>query len=182
MVKDALRNTDRSVSTNSKICSLAGVIDLERFDRRYEVFEDLEKETSGQSHGYADGSGSLELARGSHHVEVDGVVLNTEQDIFGKKWDSEVIAKYAANHMAWDGGDFNGTSWSGTSWSGTSWSGTSWSGTSWSGTSWSDYTWSGTSWSGTSWSGTSWSGTSWSGTSWSGTSWSNDNWLGLSWG
>ncbi len=187
MVKDALRKTDRSVSTNSKICSLAGVIDLDDFDDAYNDFEDLEDETNSQSHGYADGSGSLELARGSHHVEVDGVVLNTEQDIFGKKWASEVIAKYAANHMAWDGGDFNGTSWSGTSWSGTSWSGTSWSGTSWSGTSWSctswsDYTWSGTSWSGTSWSGTSWSGTSWSGTSWSGTSWSNDNWLGLSWG
>ncbi|MDJ0954126.1 MAG: S8 family serine peptidase [Acidimicrobiia bacterium] len=186
MVKAALRATGNSVATDYKYCAQAGVIDLAQFLAEYQDFGDLE-DIDGQSYGYADGSGSLELARGSHHVEVDGVVLDTEHDIFGMTWDSAYIAKLAANHIAWNGGDFNGTSWSGTSWSGTSWSGTSWSGTSWSGTSWSgtswsDYVWAGTSWSGTSWSGTSWSGTSWSGTSWSGTSWSNDNWLGLSWG
>jgi subtilisin family serine protease len=108
------------------------------------------------------GSGSLEAARGSAHVEMDGVVLTGEKDIFGTPW---------------DGTSWSGTSWSGTSWSGTSWSGTSWSGTSWSGTSWSGTSWSGTSWSGTSWSGTSWSGTSWSGTSWSGTTWSAGDWV-----
>ncbi len=187
MVKDALMDTSQKVSTDNKYCYQAGLINLDEFLDEYEEMEDLKEETRTQSYGYGAGTGSLELARGSHHVSVDGVVLDDEQDIFGVKWISEYIAKYAANHMAWDGGDFNGTSWSGTSWSGTSWSGTSWSGTSWSGTSWSgtswsDYAWSGTSWSGTSWSGTSWSGTSWSGTSWSGTSWSNDNWLGLSWG
>ena len=137
-------------------CTQAGIIDLAEFLDKYDEDDEFEG-IDNQSYGYAAGTGSLELARGSHHVEVDGVVLNTEHDIFGMTWNSEVIAKYAANYMAWDGGDFNGTSWSGTSWSGTSWSGTSWSGTS-------------------------WSGTSWSGTSWSGTSWSNDNWLGLSWG
>ncbi|MDJ0663199.1 MAG: S8 family serine peptidase [Acidimicrobiia bacterium] len=185
-VKGMLMYTSRDVSTGSTNCGHAGLVDLEYLFKKFEKIGDLGS-FGAQSYGYAHGAGSLELARGSHHVSVDGVVLIDEQDIFGVKWNSEVIAKYAANQMAWDGGNFNGTSWSGTSWSGTSWSGTSWSGTSWSGTSWSgtswsDYAWSGTSWSGTSWSGTSWSGTSWSGTSWSGTSWSNDNWLGLSWG
>lgn len=162
MVKAALMRTGQKVSTDNKYCYQAGLIDLEKFLVEYEEWEDLKEDTRGQSYGYANGGGSLEAARGSHHVSVDGVVLEDEQDIFGMKWNSEYLAKLAANYMAWDGGDFNGTSWSGTSWSGTSWSGTSWSGTSWSGTS--------------------WSGTSWSGTSWSGTSWSNDNWLGLSWG
>ncbi len=189
-VKEMLIYTSSDVASTSTTCGQAGLIDLEYLYKKFaEIFDDDQGlgEFGAQSYGYANGSGSLELARGSHHVEVDGVVLDTEHDIFGMTWDSEVIAKYAANHIAWNGGDFNGTSWSGTSWSGTSWSGTSWSGTSWSGTSWSgtswsEYVWAGTSWSGTSWSGTSWSGTSWSGTSWSGTSWSNDNWLGLSWG
>ena len=138
--------------------------------------EDLKVVLQGTSFR-SNGLGTLEGARGSHHVAVDDVVLKGEQDIFGQKWNAEVMATYTANHMAWDGGDFNGTSWSGTSWSGTSWSGTSWSGTSWS-----DYVWGSAAWNGTSWSGTSWSGTSWSGTSWSGTSWSDSAWLGLSWG
>ena len=88
-------------------------------------WEDVEELNLQSSSWYGNGSGSLEGARGSHHVSVDGVVLNDEQDIFGHKWNGEYWAKYAANHMSWDGGDWNGTSWSGTSWSGTSWSGTS---------------------------------------------------------
>ena len=185
-VKAALMETSRGVATDSKYCAQAGLIDLEMFLHEFEGWEDLEGVRT-QQHTSASGDGTLEGARGSHHVTVDGVPLEGEQDIFGMSWDAAYLSKLAANYMAWDGGEFNGTSWSGTSWSGTSWSGTSWSGTSWSGTSWSgtswsDYVWSGTSWSGTSWSGTSWSGTSWSGTSWSGDAWATDNWLGLSWG
>ena len=106
-------------------------------------------------------TGSLEAARGSHHVGMDGVDLVGEQDIHGVTWSGTSWSTASANGTSW-----SGTNWNGTSWSGTSWSGTSWSGTSWSGTSWSNQYWTGTSWSGTSWSGTSWSGTSWSGTSW----------------
>jgi subtilisin family serine protease len=127
------------------------------------------------------GTGSLEQARGSAHVTMDGVELTGERDIFGSPWDGTSWSGTSWSGTSWSGGMWNGTSWSGTSWSGTSWSGTSWSGTSWSGTSWSGTSWSGTSWSGTSWSGTSWSGTSWSGTSWSGTSWSGTSWSGSDW-
>ena len=134
-----------------------------------------------QSWPLSTGTGSLEAARGSAHVEMDGVELNGERDIFNTPWDGTSWSGTSWSGTSWSGGMWNGTSWSGTSWSGTSWSGTSWSGTSWSGTSWSGTSWSGTSWSGTSWSGTSWSGTSWSGTSWSGTSWSGTSWSGSSW-
>ena len=144
---------------------------------------------ASQSHANSTGLGFLEGARGSDHVEMDGMALSGEQDIFGVAWDGTSWSTAAAQGTSWSGGDWNGTSWSGTSWSGTSWSGTSWSGTSWSGTSWSGTSWSGTSWSDKTWSGTSWSGTSWSGTSWSGTSWSGSAWLshhraamGQSWG
>ena len=116
------------------------------------------------------GTGTLEAARGTHHVEHDGVILEGETDIFGNDWDGEASPDF-----------FSGASWSGASWSGASWSGASWSGASWSGASWSGASWSGASWSGASWSGASWSGASWSGASWSGASWSGASWSVTSW-
>ncbi len=177
-VKAYLMASGRPLKTEAKYCSVAHLVDLEDIAE----FGGTVKVLTRRSSRFATGGGTIEGARGSHHVAVDGVVLEGEQDIFGQKFNSEVWAKYAANDMSWDGGDWNGTSWSGTSWSGTSWSGTSWSGTSWSGTSWSGTSWSDYVWGGASWTGTSWSGTSWSGTSWSGTSWSGTSWSGLSWG
>jgi serine protease AprX len=127
------------------------------------------------------GTGSLELARGNHHLTSDGVTLTGEKDIFGATFNTTQMARLEAAHSAWNGGIFNGNSWSGNSWSGNSWSGNSWSGNSWSGNSWSGNSWSGNSWSGNSWSGNSWSGNSWSGNSWSGNSWSGNSWSGNSW-
>jgi serine protease AprX len=122
------------------------------------------------------GTGSLELARGSDHISMDGVALTGEQDIMGSPFDAAAMAVLEAQGKSWSGGIWNGKSWSGNSWSGNSWSGVSWSGLSWSGSSWSGLSWSGNSWSGKSWSGLSWSGLSWSGNSWSGLSWSGGNW------
>jgi serine protease AprX len=127
------------------------------------------------------GTGSLEASRGSNHVSMNGVVLEGEQDIFGKPFDSAAMAALEAADSSWSGGDWNGSTWTGSSWSGSSWSGSSWSGSSWSGSSWSGSSWSGSSWSGSSWSGSSWSGSSWSGSSWSGSSWSGSSWSGSSW-
>jgi serine protease AprX len=127
------------------------------------------------------GWGSLEWSRGSDHVELDGVALEGEQDIFGNPWDAWSWSAASSAGTSWSGGDWNGTSWSGTSWSGLSWSGLSWSGTSWSGLSWSGLSWSGLSWSDKTWTGLSWSGLSWSGTSWSGLSWSGRSWSGAGW-
>ena len=120
----------------------------------------------------ATGTGVLEGSRGTDHISSNGVVLQGEQDIFGKPFLSGAMAALEAAGSSWSGGMWNGSSWSGSSWSGSSWSGSSWSGSSWSGSSWS----------GSSWSGSSWSGSSWSGSSWSGSSWSGGSWLGASWG
>jgi serine protease AprX len=114
---------------------------------------------------WSSGTGSLELARGTDHISMDGVVLSGEQDIMGSPFDSAAMAKLEAKAKSWSGGDWNGKTWSGASWSGASWSGVSWSGASWSGKSWSSCDFSGASWSGVSWSGASWSGASWSGAS-----------------
>ena len=123
------------------------------------------------------GTGSLEASRGTDHISLNGVLLQGEQDIFGKPFASAAMAALEAAGSSWSGGFWNGSLWAGSSWSGSSWSGSSWSGSSWSGSSWS-----GSSWSGSSWSGSSWSGSSWSGSSWSGSSWSGGQWLGASWG
>jgi len=128
------------------------------------------------------GLGSLDAARGQDRLTMDGVVLSGEQDIFGNRFDSTVMAALEASGSSWTGGLWNGNSWSGNSWSGNSWSGSTWSGNSWTGNSWSSLSWSGNSWSGNSWSGNSWSGTSWSGNSWSGNSWSGGSWAAAFWG
>ncbi|GAC1577637.1 MAG: hypothetical protein NVS3B24_09020 [Candidatus Dormibacteria bacterium] len=119
----------------------------------------------------ATGLGSVENSRGSVHLSMAGVRLDTDVDIFGVPFGTDLVSAII-NDAAWTGGDFNGTTWSGTTWSGTTWSGTTWSGTTWSGTTWSGTTWSSNTWNGTTWSGTTWSGTTWSGTTWSGTTWS----------
>ena len=72
---------------------------------------------------------------------LDGSVLKGELDIFGTPWNAEKWAKYSANQVAWDGGDWNGSTWTGTDWSGLSWSGLSWSGLSWSSDVWTGLSW-----------------------------------------
>jgi serine protease AprX len=120
-----------------------------------------------QTFAVSTGVGSLEAARGSVHVSVNGKVIKGEVDVRGRAFNSSTWAAGLRNSTNWKGATWSGVSWSGVSWSGVSWSGVSWSGVSWSGVSWSGVSWSGVSWSGVSWSGVSWSGVSWSGVSWS---------------
>jgi serine protease AprX len=137
--------------------------------------------TAKQSFTSSTGLGTLEGARGTDHLTLNGVVLEGEKDIFGKPFSSAAMATAAAAGSSWSGGTWNGSTWSGSTWSGSSWSGSTWSGSSWSGSTWSDSTWSGNSWSGSTWSGSTWSGNSWSGNSWSGNTWSGGSWQGATW-
>jgi serine protease AprX len=132
--------------------------------------------SASQSSDQSTGTGSLELARGTGHVSLNGVALTGEQDIFGHGWISSSIAALEDSASAWNGGVFNGSTWSGSTWSGSTWSGSTWSGSTWSGS-----TWSGSTWSGSTWSGSTWSGSTWSGSTWSGSTWSGDVWLGATW-
>jgi serine protease AprX len=107
------------------------------------------------------GLGSLELSRGSVHVDVNGKTVTGEQDVRGNRWDA----------AKWTAGARTGTNWNGITWSGITWSGITWSGITWSGITWSGITWSGITWSGITWSGITWSGITWSGITWSGADW-----------
>ncbi|MCP9484941.1 MAG: S8 family serine peptidase [Gaiellaceae bacterium MAG52_C11] len=128
------------------------------------------------------GGGSLDLARGSSHLQVNGAVLSGERDIFGAPFDSGRWAALSLAGNAWSGGTWNGNAWSGDAWSSGAWSGNAWSGNAWSGNAWSGNAWSGNAWSGNAWSGNAWSGNAWSGNAWSGNAWSGNAWSGSGWG
>lgn len=109
----------------------------------------------------ATGTGSLELARGTNHLEMGGQVLAGETDIFGVAWDPATWAKTSWSEASWTGGTWNKTSWSGDSWTDAGWAKTSWSGAEWGKTSWSKTSWSSGDWSKTSWSAEGWSRSGW---------------------
>ncbi len=79
-VKAALANTANQIS-GTDACVGAGSVSAKATVKGEpgEVY---------QTHPAATGTGSLEAARGSDHLEYDGVVLNGEQDIFGQAFDS----------------------------------------------------------------------------------------------
>jgi serine protease AprX len=136
------------------------------------------------------GNGSLDAARGSQSVMMNGVELTGERDIFGRDWNSLSLSSKAAGYLAWTTrGAFNGTNWigsgvitdttsvAGRTWYGRVWAPRTWSGSSWSGSAWTPDTWSGRTWSGRTWSGDSWGDgpTSTSGT-WNSRTWSSSYW------
>ncbi len=97
---------------------------------------------AAQGFAYATGTGSLEAARGTTHVQNQaGEILTGEQDAFGGTWEGRM----------WSGGTWNGRMWSGRRWSGGTWSGGTWTGRRWSGDDWAGRRWSGRRWSGGEW-------------------------------
>jgi serine protease AprX len=132
--------------------------------------------SSTQSWTKSTGLGTLEGARGTKHVGVNGTDLTGEQDIFSKAWRPSVWAPASANATAWTGGTWNGTAWAGSCWCGTSWTSSTFSTIAWTGSDWSGQYWSGQYWSGQHWSGQYWSGSGWSGQYWSGQHWSGSQW------
>lgn len=119
----------------------------------------------------SDGSGSMDGARGSVRVALDGVVLEGELDVFGRSWSG----------AKWSDDSWSGAKWSAGEWSGAKWSGAKWSADLWSGSSWTGAKWSADFWSGAKWSGAKWSADTWTGAKWSGAKWSAGGWFGAGW-
>jgi serine protease AprX len=115
-----------------------------------------------QSWPPAEGTGSIEAARGGAHVTLGGKLLTGETTVFG-------VA-------------FNGIHWVNNAWDAASWVGGSWSDRSWTGDAWSTHRWSDTAWAGSTWTSDSWDGHRWSGHRWSSASWSDASWSGDIWG
>jgi serine protease AprX len=125
-----------------------------------------------QTYARSTGLGTLEGARGSHHVSDGDAELTGEQDIFGQAWQPSLWAPASAAGRSWAQGTWNGSVWSGSCWCGSSWSGSSWTGAAWTSKSWNGQDWSSTGWNSKSWNGSAWTGRSWTSKSWNGSSWS----------
>jgi serine protease AprX len=191
-VKWLLTNTAQHLPVADARAQGAGMIDLERAR--------VTRAPWGyrQTWARATGLGSLDAARGSHHISFQGTELAGEFDITGRRWNPAVWAPAAAAGLNWTGGSYTGSGWvpgayRGLDWyatpgegggglGGITWSGITWSGITWSGITWSGITWSGITWSGITWSGITWSGITWSGITWSGITWSGITWSGATWG
>jgi serine protease AprX len=136
---------------------------------------------------YGLGTGSIELSRGTSHVN-DGVSdLTGEVDIFGHAWNGAAWAKASAAGTAWNGGSWMGSPWSGSSWNGTVWGDLDWTSTSWSGRTWRDDQWQGRTWRNGSWTGGGWTGRTWRDADWTGRTWRAEdfasvNWMSRTWG
>ncbi len=113
----------------------------------------------------SNGLGSLDLSRGSFHVDVDvngDGLLDVLQGETGFGW----------SEGSWSAGSWRNASWSAGSWRATEWSAGSWRGAEWSAGSWRTGEWSASSWRSDIWSASSWSASSWRADSWSASVWS----------
>jgi serine protease AprX len=173
-VKAALTTTTRPIATSNPNFVGSGLVNV------YDAAR-ANVGPSVQTYPVANGTGTLEGARGTSHVAMGGVVLTGEKDIFGNPWNSAAIAAARTAGATWSGGTYNGATWSGATWSSATWSGATWSSATWSGATWSSATWSGATWSSATWSGATWSGATWSGATWSGATWSGATWSGATW-
>ena len=123
------------------------------------------------------GRGSLDAARGTSRVTVNGVTLAGEKDIFGTGWNPTAWSTRAQTGSAWTGGSWNGTAMTGTGWTSTGdWASTTWTAASWSKLSWTDKSWSGRRWANGSWDSGSWTGRRWADSSWAGRRWADAGW------
>ena len=114
------------------------------------------------------GSGSLDTARGTQRLVLDGVELRGDRDIFGTPFDSRRHAAASSQARAWDGGTWNGKTWTGADWNGKTWTGAEWNGKTWTGPDWNGKSWTGAAWDGKTWTGAAWQGHSWTGADWHG--------------
>jgi serine protease AprX len=137
------------------------------------------------------GLGSLDAARGTHIVTLDGVPLTGDRDIFDERWWSSVLATQSATRSAWNltTGTFNGNEWIGSGFTAdtTSVAGRTWSGRTWAGRTWAGRTWAGGTWTGRTWAGRTWAGGTWTGGTWDDPAavmtggWSSRTWASRTW-
>jgi len=122
------------------------------------------------------GTGTLDGARGGVYVSDNGVNLTGEKDIFGKAFNSTLMATSQTLGTSWVGGTWNGSRWTGDTWSGSRWTTSSWTGTNWAGSRWTGSRWTGMTWDGSRWTGAGWNGSRWTGSTWDGSRWSSASW------
>ena len=107
------------------------------------------------------GTGTLEGARGSLHIQSNGIVLTGEKDILGNAFVGSIWAQDAANETSWSGSGWTGSGWTGSGWTGSGWTGSGWTGSGWTGSGWTGSGWTGSGWTGSGWTSQGWQSTGW---------------------
>ena len=150
-VKALLRATAHPVLGSPASAQGAGMADLDAATR-------ATVPSTPQTFPRSTGLGTLEGARGTAHVSMDGTPLVGELDVQSAPWAPAVWAPKSAAGAAWTGGSWNGRLWSGDGWL--------LGGADWSGRTWRDASWSGSTWTGAGWTGRTWRGATWTGRTW----------------
>jgi hypothetical protein len=116
------------------------------------------------------GTGTLQDARGSASLTLDGITLAGERDIFGRSWNAGLMGSLTDGQATWNltTGSFNGSAWIGSGFTADT--------ATLAGRAWSGRTWAGRTWAGLTWSGQAWTGRTWAGQTWTGRTWASDSW------
>jgi serine protease AprX len=192
-VKALLTGTAQQLPAADVTAQGSGLVDLT-------VAKDAATPAAVQNFARAQGTGTIEAARGTGGMTVNDQKVDGNYVVTGHRWNAGNFVAAVTSGTSWKGGAMVNGVWDGGSWLGNQWFGNSgfqpslkdflgvsgltgltWSGLTWSGLTWSGLTWSGLTWSGLTWSGLTWSGLTWSGLTWSGLTWSGLTWSGLTW-
>jgi subtilisin family serine protease len=175
-VKATLMRSTQNISSYKAIAQGAGEMNLK-------TAYGIGPQSFTQTYPTSQGTGSLELSRGTAHLSSNGVELTGERDIFGAGWNSATQAALENGGIAWNGGIFNGNVWTGNVWTTNgSWTKNEWATCSWQRSSWSGVSWTSNNWDRNSWSRNSWSGGAWTRNSWSSNTFARNSWSSVSWG
>ena len=144
-VKALLVRTARPLPLADEVAQGAGLVDVAA------ALAAPTPTDAAQTWPRAQGTGSLELARGTVRVSVDGVPLVGERSVFLTSWSLVGQLGQLLGAGAWTGGSWSGNTWTGSSWTGGAWRGNTWTGSTWTGNTWTGNTWTGNTWTGNTW-------------------------------
>jgi serine protease AprX len=139
----------------------------------------------------SNGTGSLELSRGSSHVfidspsdglgaqDADGVLdpLTGEVDALGNDW-----GKLGWKTLGLVSGQLTNLGWANISWSATAWTNMGWTSDGWSSSDWKGFAWSNLSWGSNGWDSNGWDNLGWLNDGWLVNGWDNNEWMSNGWG
>jgi subtilisin family serine protease len=155
-IKALLTRTARPLPAADASAQGSGLLDL----RRAAV---TKTPTARQKWARATGTGSLEAARGTHHVVLDGQALTGEVDVVGHRWTGlRGFARLWAG-QTWDAHTWDAHTWGAHTWDAHTWDAHTWDAHTWDGHTWDAHTWDAHTWDAHTWDGLTWSGSGWPG-------------------
>jgi serine protease AprX len=125
---------------------------------------------------FGTGTGSLEAARGSAHVDDGYGGLAGEVDVFGTPWNGAAWAAATRSGTVWNGGSWRGVNLTGPFWTNGTWPTATWSRPDWNARTWRSDDWDARTWRDGSWTARTWRDDTWSARTWRETAWSARTW------